>query len=181
MAIRDIFLPLVSYPAPTTVEAIEKAVAIAGYIGADISATAVELEVPAPEGPFTGAFVPEGVAWVKEAPEHHKSLLNSRQMLEAFEVAAKSSKVRYSRTITPCFVEDMAALLVSRSRHSDLSLVAVKDHDGGQEKMIEKLLFESGRPLLLFSEHSVSKPSNSFDHAAIAWDHSAQAARAVGR
>ena len=63
---------------------------------------------------------------------------------------------------------------------SDLSLVAVKDYDGGQEKLIESLLFELGRPLLLFSEQSVSKLSNSFDHVAIAWDHSAQAARAVG-
>ena len=51
MAIKDIFLPLVSYPTPTTVAAIEKGVAIAGYLGADISATAVELEVPAPAGP----------------------------------------------------------------------------------------------------------------------------------
>ena len=180
MAIKDIFLPLVSYPTPTTVAAIEKGVAIAGYLGADISATAVELEVPAPARPFTRAFVPEGGAPVEEAPEHQKSLLNSRQMLEAFEVAAKSSKVGHTRAIAPCSAEDMAALLVSRSRLSDLSLVAVKDYDGGQEKLIESLLFESGRPLLLFSEQSVSKLSNSFDHVAIAWDHSAQAARAVG-
>jgi nucleotide-binding universal stress UspA family protein len=177
MAIKDIFLPLVSYPTPTTVAAIEKGVAIAGYLGADISATAVELEIPAPARPFARAFVPEGV---EEAPEHQKSLLNSRQMLEAFEVAAKSSKVGHTRTIAPCSAEDMAALLVNRSRLSDLSLVAVKDYDGGQEKMIESLLFESGRPLLLFSEQSVDKLSNSFDHVAIAWDHSAQAARAVG-
>jgi nucleotide-binding universal stress UspA family protein len=180
MAIKDIFLPLVSYPTPTTVAAIEKGVAIAGYLGADISATAVELEVPAPARPFTGAFVLEGLAPVEEAPEHQKSLLNSRQMLEAFEVAAKSSKVGHTRTIAPCSAEEMAALLVSRSRLSDLSLIAVKDYDGGQEKMINSLLFESGRPLLLFSEQSVSKLSNSFDHVAIAWDHSAQAARAVG-
>ena len=180
MAIKDIFLPLVSYPTPTTVAAIEKGVAIAGYLGADISATAVELEAPAPARSFTRAFVPGGSASVEEAPEHQKSLLNSRQMLEAFEVAAKSSKVGHSRTIAPCSAEDMAALLVNRSRLSDLSLVAVKDYDGSQEKMIESLLFESGRPLLLFSEQSVSKLSNSFDHVAIAWDHSAQAARAVG-
>src|SRR5205823_4874472 len=129
---------------PTTVAAIEKGVAIAGYLGADISATAVALEVPAPARPFTGAFLPEGGAPVEEAPEHQKSLLNSRQMLEAFEVAAKSSKVGHTRTIAPCSAEDMAVLLVSQSRLSDLSLVAVKDYDSGQEKMVERLLFESG-------------------------------------
>jgi nucleotide-binding universal stress UspA family protein len=180
MAIKDIFLPLISYPTPTTVAAIEKAVVIAGYLGAEISATAIELEVPVPAGPFTRVLVPEGGAPAEEAPEHQKSLLNCRQMMETFEIAAKASKIGHSQTITPSSAEDMAALLVSRSRLSDLSLVAVKEHDGSQEKMIEKLLFESGRPILLFSEQFVSELSNSFDRVAIAWDHSAQAARAVG-
>jgi nucleotide-binding universal stress UspA family protein len=180
MAIKDIFLPLVSYPNPTTVAAIEKAVAIAGYLGAGISATAVELEIPAPARPFIGAFVPEGSAAVEEAGEHQTSLLNSRQMLEAFEAAAKSSDVAYSRTIAPCSAEDIGALLVGQSRLKDISLVALKVHDGGQEKMVENLLFESGRPVLVFPDQSVGKLSNSFDHVAIAWDHSAQSARAVG-
>lgn len=180
MAIKDIFLPLVSYPNPTTMAAIEKSVAMASHLGADISATSVEIEAPAPAGPFTGAFVPEGYASIEEAPEHKKSLLNSRRMLEAFEVAAKSSKVGYTRTIAPCGAQDMTAVLVSQSRLKDLSLIAVKGYDGGQEKMIESLLFESGRPVLLFSEQSASELSNSFDHVAIAWDHSTQSARAVG-
>jgi hypothetical protein len=105
------------------VAAIEKAVAIAGYLGAEISATAIELEVPVPAGPFTRVLVPEGSAPAEEAPEHQKSLLNSWQMMETFEVAAKASKIGHSQTITPSSAEDMAALLVSRSRLSDLSLV----------------------------------------------------------
>jgi nucleotide-binding universal stress UspA family protein len=180
MAIKDMFLPLVSYPNPTTTAAIEKGVAIASHLGADISATSVELAIPAPAGPFTGAFVPEGLAPVEEAGEHQKSLVNSRQMLEAFEVAAKSSKVAYTRAIAPCSAEDLGAMLVHQSRLNDLSLIAIRDHDGGQEKLIETLLFESGRPVLLFPEQSAGKLSNSFDHVAIAWDHSAQSARAVG-
>jgi hypothetical protein len=179
MAIKDILLPLVSYPNPTTNVAIEKCVAIAGYMGANISATAVELEVPAPAGPFTGAFVMEGAAPVEEASEHQKSLLNSKHMLKGLETAAKSAKVACTRTIVPCAAEDVATVLVSQSRLKDLSLIPVQDHDGGQEDVIESLLFESGRPVLLFSEQSVNRLSNSFDQVAIAWDHSAQAARAV--
>lgn len=180
MAIRDIFLPLLSYPNPTTIVAIEKSVAIAKYLGADISVTSVELEVDALAGPFTGAFGSEGLALVEEAPEHQKSVLNSRQMLEAFEIAAKSSNVKFTRTVTPCLAQDIAALLIRQSRLSDLSLIAVKDHDGGQEDIIASALFESGRPILLFSEQSVGSLSNSLNHVAIAWDHSAQAARAIG-
>src|ERR1700730_9318051 len=115
MAIKDIFLPLVSYPNPTPIVAIEKCVAIASYMGANISATAVELEVPAPAGPFTGAFVPAGTARVEEAGEHQKSLVNSRHMLEGLAAAADSSKVEYTRTIEPCAAEDMVAALVQQS------------------------------------------------------------------
>jgi nucleotide-binding universal stress UspA family protein len=179
VAIKGILLPLVSYPNPTTIVAIEKCVAIAGYMGADISATAVELEVPAPAGPFTGAFVMEGAALAEEAGEHQKSLLNSKHMLEGLEAAAKSSKVAYTHSIAPCTVEDVATVLVSQSRLKDLSLIPVKGHDSDQEQVIDSLLFESGRPVLLFSEQSVNRLSNSFDQVAIAWDHSAQAARAV--
>jgi nucleotide-binding universal stress UspA family protein len=177
MAIRDILLPLVSYPSPTTTVAIEKSVAIAGYLGADISATAFELEVPAPAGPFTGTLILQGSA--PKAGEHQKSLINSRRMLEELETAAKSANVAYTHTIARCAAEDIAAMLVSQSRLKDLSLIPVKDHDGGQQNVIESLLFESGRPVLLFSEQLVDPLSNSFDHVAIAWDHSAQAARAV--
>jgi nucleotide-binding universal stress UspA family protein len=179
MAIKDILLPLVSYPNPTAIVAIEKCVAIASYLGANISATAVELEIPAPAGPFTGAFVMEGAAPIEKAGEHHKSLLNSKRMLEGLETAAKSSKIAYTHTIAPCTVEDVATVLVSQSRLKDLSLIPVKGHDSGQENVIESLLFESGRPVLLFSEQSVKRLSNSFDQVTIAWDHSAQAARAV--
>jgi nucleotide-binding universal stress UspA family protein len=177
--IKDILLPLVSYPSPTTMAAIGKCAAIAGHIGASISATAVELEVPPPAGPFTGAFVPDGTAPVEEAGEHQKSVLNSMQMLEGLAAAADSSKVEYVRTIEPCAAEDMVAALVQQSQLKDLALIPVKEHDGGQEKVIEGLLFESGRPVLLFSEQRVDRLSNSFDRVAIAWDHSAQAARAV--
>jgi hypothetical protein len=179
MAIKDILLPLVSYPDSTTIAAIDKCLAIAHHMGANISATAVELEFPPLPGPFTGAFVLEGAVAVEEAGEHQKSLLNSRHMFEGLEAAAESSKVSYSRTIVHCAVEDVTAVLVSQSRLKDLSLIPVKERDGGQEKLIESPLFESGRPVLLFSEHWVNRLSNSFDHVAIAWDHSAQAARAV--
>jgi hypothetical protein len=43
------------------------------------------------------------------------------------------------------------------------------------EKVVEGLIFQSGRPLLIFSGGKADRLSSSFDHAAIAWDHSQQA------
>ncbi|MFX5207057.1 hypothetical protein ABTC99_20570, partial [Acinetobacter baumannii] len=75
--------------------------------------------------------------------------------------------------------EDAAALIVRKARLMDITLLPIKPHDGPQEMLIESLIFNSGRPVLLFDEQSSSQVPNSFDHVAIAWDHSAQAARAV--
>ena len=46
MAIRDIFLPLVGEPDATAIAAIDKCVAVAGDLGARISAMAVEEDIP---------------------------------------------------------------------------------------------------------------------------------------
>src|SRR4029077_3207680 len=44
---------------------------------------------------------------------------------------------------------------------------------------MNELIFQSGRPLLIFSGGMADRLPSSFDHAAIAWDHSQQATRAV--
>ena len=45
MQIKDVLLPLVGDPGPSAIAAIEKCVAMAGGIGARVSALAVETEI----------------------------------------------------------------------------------------------------------------------------------------
>jgi hypothetical protein len=46
MAIKDIFLPLVGEPDAVAIAAIDKCVALAGHLGARVSAIAVEEDIP---------------------------------------------------------------------------------------------------------------------------------------
>ena len=65
------------------------------------------------------------------------------------------------------------------ARLKDLSLVPVKAHDSQSEKIVEGLIFESGRPILICPEELAAELAVAFDNVVIAWDHTAPAARAV--
>jgi nucleotide-binding universal stress UspA family protein len=177
MAIKEIVLPLVSYPMATETAAIHKSVAIAAHLGARISAVSFDLQVSLPAGPYTRAFVTDGA--VAETPEHHKSLANATVMMAALAAAADASGVGHDKTIKHCPPGDIPAFLAGHSRTTDLSLVPVRPFDDVHQKIVQELIFESGRPILIFSEDKADQLPNSFDHIAIAWDHSQQAARAV--
>jgi nucleotide-binding universal stress UspA family protein len=70
--------------------------------------------------------------------------------------------------------------VAERARFSDVTLVPVTAHDSRSEQIIETLLFESGRPLLLCPQDRAAGLRPEFENVMIAWDHSARAARAVG-
>ena len=99
-----------------------------------------------------------------------------RSVLEA---AAREAGVGYRKTITRCAPEDFSTYLAYCARTIDLSLVPIRPYDEMHEKVVEGLIFQSGRPLLIFSGGGADRLSSSFEHAAIAWDHSQQATRAV--
>jgi nucleotide-binding universal stress UspA family protein len=55
----------------------------------------------------------------------------------------------------------------------------VKTDDDRSERIVERLIFESGRPVLMCPEEFASELPVAFDDVVIAWDHTAPAARAV--
>jgi hypothetical protein len=81
MTIKDILLPLTSYPTPTQKCAIESAVALAAKIGALVEAVAFEVNVQSPVGLYAD---PIGVAGILAA-DRKKSADNAHQLLDAFE------------------------------------------------------------------------------------------------
>jgi nucleotide-binding universal stress UspA family protein len=178
MAIKDILLPLLSYPSATAPEAIDKCAVIGARLKARVTVAALELDIlPAP-GPFAGAFVLD--APDSAAPQEIQiSRKNAEQALQRFESAAQASDLASEALLMRATAEDAAAQLVQQARLKDLTLLPIKPHDGRQEALIENFIFNSGRPVLVFDEQSSRQLSDSFDHVSIAWDHSAQAARAV--
>ena len=87
--------------------------------------------------------------------------------------------VRFSRIAVEAeFGEETDALnRIARTR--DLTLVPIGGAVLNDRALAEAVLFNSGRPVLVYFDDAEIVPSDSFETVAIAWDASARAARAV--
>jgi nucleotide-binding universal stress UspA family protein len=174
MAIKDVFLPLVGEPNPATIAAVDRCVAVAADFGARVTAMAVEEDI----------FVRPQVVIssdLENAAEAFaiRSVSDARGLLKAFDGAANRFSIRSEQRLERVASQDIPGCFVGPARLADLSMVPVKPDDGGSEKIAERLIFESGRPILICPEESAGDLSVVFDRVMIAWDHTAPAARAV--
>jgi nucleotide-binding universal stress UspA family protein len=174
MAIKDILLPLVGEPSAAAIATIDKCVAVAGDIGAQVTAMAVEEDVLV----RPTVMISDGLdnADVAEAV---RSVTDAQGLLKAFDAAAVRFGVRGERRLGRFAAADIPAHFALGARLRDMSIVPVKPHDDQSEKIVERLIFESGRPILICPEEFATDLEVAFDDVVIAWDHTAPAARAV--
>jgi len=175
MTIRDILLPLTSYPAPTATRAIANAVALAGDLAAHVSAMTFELDIQSPVGLYAD---PVGVRGILAA-DRKKSAENARALAQTFETLASKGSVSHDHEVAQCPPLDVPARVARAARFHDLSVVPLKDGDGEPRDIAERLIFESGRPVLVFPEDPKGHVPTSFETVAVAWDLSRPAVRAV--
>ena len=174
MVIKDILLPLVGEPGAAAIAAIEKCTAVAGAIGARVTAMAVEQDILVrPKVAISSDL--ENTA----AARAGRSVSNAHDLLTVFDTAATRFGVRNERWLQRFAAADIPANLAVWARLKDLSLVPVKPHDDQSEKIVERLIFELGRPILMCPEEFAGELAVAFDNVVIAWDHIAPAARAV--
>jgi nucleotide-binding universal stress UspA family protein len=174
MAIMDILLPLVGEPSAAAIAAIDKCVAMAGHIGARITAVAVEEDILVRPKVMISADLDNS-----EVAEAVRSVSDAHGLLKAFDAAATRFTVRNEQRLERLVTADIVANVAVSARLKDLSLVPVKRYDDKSEKIVEGLIFESGRPILICPEEFATELAVTFDDVVIAWDHTAPAARAV--
>jgi nucleotide-binding universal stress UspA family protein len=174
VAIKDIFLLLVGEPSAAAIAAIEKCTAVAGHIGARVTAMVVEQDILVrPKVAISSDL--ENTAETGAA----RSVSNAHDLLTVFDTAATRFGVRNEQWLQRFAAADIPANFAVWARLKDLSLVPVKPHDDLSEKIVERLIFESGRPILMCPEEFAGELAVAFDNVVIAWDHTAPAARAV--
>ena len=174
MAIKDIFLPLVGEPDAAAIAAIDKCVAVAGDLGARVTAMAVEEDIPIRPTVMISNDLDNTAAI-----EAVRSVSDARGLLKTFDAAAIRFGVRSEQTLSRSAAADIPRNLAVCARLKDLSLVPVKTDDDRSERVVERLIFESGRPILMCPEELASELPVTLDNVVIAWDHTAPAARAV--
>lgn len=170
MSIRDILLPLVGASSRTTMQAIEKCVMLARGLDARVTALAIETEDNAPPS----------VADVLGATEIVQTAPTAHALLTDFAVAATRFSLRNEQKLQRVKQASVLDVVAAQAQLNDMSIALVKSADSFSEKLVERLLFETGRPVLMCPEERIDALDTSFNDIAIAWDHTAPAARALG-
>ena len=172
MAIKDVLLPLLGDPSLGLIAAIEKCVNVAASFDAEITALAVEEDVSVRPSVMISADL--------GLPDEVKSTTGAQGLLKAFDAAVAEIGARNVQRVAHLMAGDAPEHLALCARLKDLSIVPVKPDDDRAERVIEGLIFHSGRPILLCPEELAAELPVNFDRVIVAWDHSAPAARAVG-
>jgi nucleotide-binding universal stress UspA family protein len=171
MAIKDILLTLTSYPDPTPVSVVDRAVSFARALDTHIAAVACDVHVQIP-----GSFLSFGAAGAIAAREAHRSRDSAQDLLAAFEAAAQKAGLLHEIIHEKSVSYRVPERLVEYARLRDLTIVSVPaTYD---QWYAEAIIFGSGRPTLVLPE---SRPLGPFElnTVVVAWDFSRSAARAV--
>lgn len=173
--IKDILLPLTSFPVPTERRAIEAAVRLAETLKASVSTIAFEMDIQSPIGLYADPLHVSSIL----AADSSRSATNARDLLEMFEAIAADVGVQHDRSLLRSKPVDIPERLADEAHFHDITVVALKDTDGPGQDIAEQLIFESGRPVLLLPDSGEGDLSAILNNVAIAWDFSRPATRAV--
>jgi nucleotide-binding universal stress UspA family protein len=186
MAIRDVFLPLLNYPEPTRDSAIKAVIDLAenlsrpctgmsahSQIRTRVSAVIFEMIIE-PGLYFEGAYIGEFLE-----SEARKSEANARNLDHSFREICMDRPVLSRCRIEKCNAYQGQLLLVEEARLHHLTTLPVRKDDENHQDIAERLIFESGRPVVIFPERATRPLAKSFESIAVAWDGSRAAARAV--
>jgi nucleotide-binding universal stress UspA family protein len=174
MPIKDVLLPLIGEPSTASIAAIDKCMAVAGDVGARVTAIAVEEEIVVRPTLTISADLENA-----DVAEAVRSVTDARGLLQATDAAAIRFGVRCEAMLSRPAAKEIPTHFALAARLKDLSIVPVKSQGDQSEKIVERLIFESGRPILICPEEYANELAVVFDHVMIAWDHTAPAARAV--
>jgi len=68
---------------------------------------------------------------------------------------------------------------VQEARFHDITVIPLKEGDAAQQDIAELLVFESGRPILVFPDDSRRRVPTPLDNVAVAWNNTHPSTRAV--
>lgn len=171
--IKDILLPLVSYPKVAPSEIIRSAAGLARHLGATLTGVVLEIEVGPGlyfEGAEIGAFLER---------ENGKSRNNAATLAQTFRSIAESAGISHECRVEKTVYVNAGARLVEEARVKDLCIVPLHEDNDGDRDIVERLVFAGSAPVLVAPSGARKVERTTFDRVAIAWDSGRPAARAV--
>lgn len=178
MAYHDVLLALVSYPDATPDAAIDRAIRIARRLGGRLTALGVQIRIEAPNNALAEVLL--GLEQLAQ-DERAKSAASIAAALERARTDAAAVGLETDLALSGSRMYEEAGAVVRQARTHDLTIIPVGPTATSDQAIAERLLFDSGRPVLISPETGpLDAETGPYAHIAIAWDGSRCAARAVG-
>lgn len=177
MTVKDILLHLDSYPDPTPDALVEQALWWARYLGADVTALSVDIQIPVHSNRIADYLI--GLTDMARG-EEERSRGQGRTVLSLAADRALAVNVALTPKTVRGGLYDLPDLVVRTARTHDLTIVPLSGKYDDQQSVARAVVFGSGRPSLVLGQSAVDEAATGCGHAVIAWDGGASAARALG-
>jgi hypothetical protein len=135
----------------------------------------IEVNVQSPIGLYAD---PVGVSGILTA-DRKKSAHDARDLLSSFETIARTHGVAHDHSLLSCRLLEIPRRIVDEARFCDLAMVPLSEAVAIEQDTAEQLVFESGRPILVFPDDTRRKLPTSLKTVAVAWDSSGPATSAI--
>jgi nucleotide-binding universal stress UspA family protein len=176
MAYADLLLHIDSYPNPTSVEAIDEAIALASSLGGQLSAIAVEIVVPLHSNIVADRLI--GLSAMARE-EEAKCRQACAEGLAHFTARATEAGIFQEAVLGRANLYDVAEYVANHARTRDLTLLPLAGGVDSQREVAQSVVFASGRPALLFRTRTAAALAAQPDLVVVAWDGGPAAARAM--
>jgi nucleotide-binding universal stress UspA family protein len=176
MALKDILLHIDSFPEATPDAAIDEAVSFTAAVGGTLSALAGQVTIPLHSNRVADFLIHlSDLVHEQEAA----SAAACQASLTYFQAKAGAAGVLGQILLQKADLYLSSARIALQARTRDLCIVPLAGPYDGQMEVVEAVLFDSGRPVLVFRPGAASLPQKALGGVVLAWDGSRSAARAM--
>ena len=176
MTYADLLLHIDTYPTPTTVAAIDEAVAIAASLSGKLTGLAIEVEFPLRSNHLAAYVI--GIEAIADA-EEARSRAACHDCLAHFTRSATAAGVFQATLSKKLSQNGVTEEVATVARTYDLSILPMVGGFDLQVEVADSVVFNSGRPALVYQVGQAAGLSHGPDLVVIAWDGSRTAARAL--
>lgn len=176
MPFRDLLLHIGSYPDPTPEAAIDEAIRLAESLQSPIAGLAVEVKIPVRSNSLADRLI--GLSSMSQVAEADSRDACQRGLAQ-FTSNATAAGVYQDAILAKANYNEAAALVAKFARSRDLCILPIVNDFDPQLYLAQTLVFDSGRPVLIFRTGQAAALAPRPAVAVIAWDGSRGAARAM--
>lgn len=169
----DFLLPLLTYPDPSPMDGLLRAVDFAATLEGSLSALTQLIDIAPITNPLAAALidVPAMVAAAEQT-----SRANGDRLVSHVAALARRHAVPVTTESIVCRAEETDTIFATAARSQDAALLAIDCASDTHREAAEALLFRSGGPVAMFP---ATEAATHLQTVVVAWDGGVSAARAV--